>query len=84
MKPPRLSTVELAKHLTRVSPHFAKQVKAAAHATKHAPKLFWYCRPPNAASWRYLPADRPGVREYPGRLVIRENVNGKRVYVSQF
>ncbi len=45
---------------------------------KKAPKLFWYCRTPEG--WRYFPADRKGIRQYPGRLMVRENVNGKRVY----
>jgi integrase len=50
----------------------------AGYKPSKRPKLFWYCRTPEG--WRYYPADRPGVREFPGRLVVRENVNGKRVY----
>jgi integrase len=46
-------------------------------ATRKQPKAFWYCRTP--AGWRYLP-DSPAARVHPGRAVIRQSVNGKRVY----
>jgi integrase len=59
-----------------------RREKKRKQETKGQPALFWYCR--TESGWRYLPAKQqtePGVPAYPdGRFMLRQMVNGKRVY----
>ena len=79
MKPPTLSQLTPAQK-TAFKAFQNKLLADAKRADVGAPALFWYCRTPQG--WRYFPADRKGVSVYPGRYVIRENVDGKRGYTN--